>query len=171
MDCVVCVCDSAWCNIGVIPNAQISISPAAANAAPDAFVVIDTNIALDLLVFDNPDCLPLAAALAASELRWLATASMRDELERVLGYPLIAARLARGNLAPQGVLAAFDARVQLVAETPPRAPCVCKDPDDQVFIDLAVARRARLLSKDQAVLTMRKRLAAQGVVVQAVLAF
>jgi hypothetical protein len=33
-----------------------------------------------------------------------------------------------------------------------------------------VARRARLLSKDQAVLTMRKRLAAQGVVVQALLA-
>jgi len=71
-------------------------------------VVIDTNIALDLLVFDNPDCLPLAAALAASELRWLATASMRDELERVLGYPLIAARLARGNLAPQGVLPLLD---------------------------------------------------------------
>ncbi|MDQ0572731.1 putative PIN family toxin of toxin-antitoxin system [Variovorax paradoxus] len=152
-----------------IPNAQISFQEAA-SAASGAFVVIDTNVALDLLVFDNPDCLPLAAALAASELRWLATASMRDELARVLGYPLIAARLARRNLAPQSVLAAFDDRVHLVAETPPRAPCVCKDPDDQVFIDLAVARRARLLSKDQAVLTMRKRLAAQGVVVQAVLA-
>jgi predicted nucleic acid-binding protein len=146
-------CDGAWCNIGVIPNAQISISPEEAKAAPGAFVVIDTNIALDLLVFDNPDCLPLAAALAASQLRWLATAAM-----------------ARRNLAAEAVLAAFDQRVHLVAEAPPRAPCVCKDPDDQVFIDLAVARRARLLSKDQAVLTMRKRLAAQGVVVQALLA-
>ncbi|MGJ3702936.1 putative toxin-antitoxin system toxin component, PIN family [Variovorax sp. AFSI2.2] len=146
------------------------MSPEEANAAPGAFVVIDTNIALDLLVFDNPDCLPLAAALAASELRWLATAAMRSELARVLGYPLIAARLARRNLAAEAVLASFDERVQLVAEAPPRASCVCKDPDDQVFIDLAVARRARLLSKDQAVLTMRKRLAAQGVVVQAVLA-
>ncbi len=135
------------------------------------FVVIDTNIALDLLVFDNPDCLPLAAALAAGELRWLATARMREELARVLGYPLIAARLARRDLAAQAVLAAFDARVLMVEPAPPRAPCVCKDPDDQVFIDLAVARRARLLSKDQAVLTMRKRLAAQGVVVQPVLAF
>jgi predicted nucleic acid-binding protein len=46
-----------------------------------------------------------------------------------------------------------------VPGTPPRAPCVCKDPDDQVFIDLAVAHGALLLSKDQAVLTMRKRLA------------
>lgn len=133
-------------------------------------VVIDTNIALDLFVFDNPDCAPLASALAAGELRWLATASMRNELARVLGYPLIVKRLAQRQMEAASVLAAFDARVHLLADTPPRAPCVCKDPDDQVFIDLAVAQRARLISKDQAVLTMRKRLAAQGVVVQAVLA-
>jgi putative PIN family toxin of toxin-antitoxin system len=137
---------------------------------PAAPVVIDTNIALDLLVFDNPDCAGLASALAAGELRWLATAPMRTELARVLGYPLIARRLAQRQMAADSVLAAFDARAHLLADTPPRAPCVCKDPDDQVFIDLAVAQRARLISKDRAVLTMRKRLAAQGVVVQAVLA-
>ena len=39
----------------------------------------------------------------------------------------------------------------------------CKDPDDQIFIDLAVAHRARLLSKDGAVQALRKRLAALGV--------
>lgn len=132
-------------------------------------VVIDTNIALDLLVFDNPDCVPLRTALAAGALRWLATAPMRGELARVLGYPLIVKRLAQRQMAAASVLEAFDARVHLVADTPPRAPCVCKDPDDQVFIDLAVAQRARLFSKDQAVLTMRKRLAAQGVVVATVL--
>ncbi|MGJ7606124.1 putative toxin-antitoxin system toxin component, PIN family [Variovorax sp. LT1R20] len=133
-------------------------------------VVIDTNIALDLLVFDNPDCLPLAAALASGELRWIATAPMRTELARVLGYPLIARRLAQREMEAASVLEAFDARVSLLTDKPPRAPCVCKDPDDQVFIDLAVAQRARLFSKDQAVLTMRKRLAAQGVVVATVLA-
>jgi len=133
-------------------------------------VVIDTNIALDLLVFDNPDCLPLAAALAAGALRWIATAPMRTELARVLGYPLIARRLGQRQMEAAGVLAAFDARVHLLADTPPRAPCVCKDPDDQVFIDLAVAQRALLISKDQAVLTMRKRLAVQGVTVLPVLA-
>jgi putative PIN family toxin of toxin-antitoxin system len=133
-------------------------------------VVIDTNIALDLLVFDNPDCVPLAAALAADELRWIVTAPMRTELARVLGYPLIAKRLAHRQMEATSVLEAFDARVHLLADTPPRAPCVCKDPDDQVFIDLAVAQRALLISKDQAVLTMRKRLAAQGVAVMTVLA-
>ncbi|OYZ43709.1 MAG: twitching motility protein PilT [Acidovorax sp. 16-64-162] len=39
---------------------------------------------------------------------------------------------------------------------------VCKDADDQHFIDLAVAHRAILLSKDKAVLCMQKRLLALG---------
>lgn len=40
----------------------------------------------------------------------------------------------------------------------------CADPDDQGFIDLAVAHRAPLLSKDRAVLTMKRRLERLGVV-------
>lgn len=132
-------------------------------------IVIDTNIALDLLVFDDPACVPLAAALDAGELRWLATAAMRDELARVLGYPFIAARLAQSGRDAESVLDAFDRRVQPMSDAPARARCVCTDPDDQIFIDLAVAHRARLLSKDRAVLTMRKRLAVWGVQTAAVL--
>ena len=37
------------------------------------------------------------------------------------------------------------------------------DADDQKFIDLAVAHQALLLSKDQHLLVMRKRLIAQGI--------
>ncbi|VTU32481.1 putative toxin-antitoxin system toxin component, PIN family [Variovorax sp. SRS16] len=128
-------------------------------------IVLDTNIALDLLVFDDPGCAALAAALEAGTLRWLVTAAMRDEFARVLGYPIIVARLAQKARDAREVLAAFDARTERVDGVPPRAPCVCSDPDDQVFIDLAVAHRARLLSKDRAVLALRKRLAAWGVVV------
>ena len=128
-------------------------------------VVIDTNIVLDLLVFDDPDRAPLAAALAAGELNWLATVAMRNELARVLGYPLIVERLAAKGRGADDVLAAFDAQAQVVDNVPVRASCVCSDPDDQIFIDLAVAHRARLLSKDRAVLSMRKRLAALGVAV------
>jgi putative PIN family toxin of toxin-antitoxin system len=128
-------------------------------------VVIDTNIALDLLVFDDPAQAPLVEALAAGALEWIATAAMRDELARVLGYPLIARRLQASGRQAAAVLAAFDARTRRIEGAPPRAPCVCSDPDDQVFIDLAVAHGARLLSKDRAVLSMRKRLAARGVAV------
>ncbi len=128
-------------------------------------IVIDTNIALDLLVFDDPCWLPLRAALGSGELRWIATGPMRGELARVLGYPLIAKRLQKNAREPAAVLAAFDAQVLAVEAQPARAPFVCKDPDDQIFIDLAVAHRARLLSKDRAVLSMRKRLAMLGVAV------
>lgn len=134
--------------------------------SPDTHaIVIDTNIVLDLLVFDDPRWAALRSALDAGALRWLATAPMRVELARVLGYPLIVRRLAKDARAPEAVLAAFDAQVQIVEDTPPRACFVCKDPDDQIFIDLAVLHRARLLSKDQAVLSMRKRLATLGVAV------
>jgi predicted nucleic acid-binding protein len=128
-------------------------------------LVIDTNIALDLLVFDDPDRAALAASLAAGEAQWIATAAMRDELERVLGYPLIASRLQAGGRAAAQVLADFDRRTRRIDAAPPRAPYVCSDPDDQIFIDLAVAEGARLLSKDRAVLSMKKRLATLGVVV------
>jgi predicted nucleic acid-binding protein len=43
---------------------------------------------------------------------------------------------------------------------PPTAGVSCSDPDDQKFIDLAVQHKCLLLSKDGAVLTMEKRLAA-----------
>ena len=128
-------------------------------------VVLDTNIVLDLLVFDDPERAPLAAALAAGELDWLATRAMRNELARVLDYPLIVERLAAKGRGADEVLAAFDARAKLLDRVPGRASCICRDPDDQIFIDLAVAHRARLLSKDRAVLSMRKRLAALGVTV------
>ena len=126
--------------------------------------VLDTNIALDLLVFDDAACMPLAEALARGELQWIATAAMRAELVRVLDYPLIAARLARTERTPAQVLAGFDEKSRQLADPRP-APCNCEDPDDQVFIDLAVAHRARLFSKDRAVLVMRRQLEGLGVAV------
>ncbi len=128
-------------------------------------IVLDTNIVLDLLVFDDPATPALKAALATHELQWIATPAMREELARVLAYPHIAARLAYGQLSAEEVLAAFDRQVQLV-EVAGKTTLTCKDSDDQKFIDLAVAHRACLLSKDHAVLSMRRRLQPLGVRVQ-----
>jgi len=86
---------------------------------------------------------------------------MRGELARVLHYPQIAPRVAFYGLTPEAVLARFDAAVQTVAPAP-RASAICKDADDQPFIDLAAAHGAILLSKDKAVLRLRKRLLACG---------
>jgi putative PIN family toxin of toxin-antitoxin system len=124
-------------------------------------IVLDTNIVLDLLVFKDPLTQPLQAALRTGALRWIATPAMRDELERVLAYPQIAKRLAFYALLPEAVLAARDALVHTVAVAD-KAPVTCKDPDDQRFIDLAVAHQCTVLSKDHAVLCMAKRLLALG---------
>lgn len=128
-------------------------------------IVLDTNIVLDLLVFDDPATPVLQAALDARQLQWIATPSMREELARVLTYPHIVSRLVYCRLSADDVLAAFDRQVRLV-DVAPKTPVTCTDPDDQKFIDLAVAHRAVLLSKDHAVLRLRKRLAPLCVQVQ-----
>ena len=81
-------------------------------AAPQK-LVIDTNIALDILVFNEPKVAQLKTDLAAGLVQWLATAVMRDELERVLAYAQIAPRVAFYGLNTAAVLAAFDAQAQL----------------------------------------------------------
>jgi putative PIN family toxin of toxin-antitoxin system len=125
-------------------------------------LVLDTNVVLDAFVFDDAAARPLRQGLGEQAFDWIATAAMRDELQRVLGYPQIARRLAFYALEPAAVLAAFDRHARVVAAAP-KAPTTCKDADDQKFIDLAVTHGAWLLSKDQAVLSMRRRLALLGV--------
>ncbi len=125
-------------------------------------IVLDTNIVLDLFIFSDPATRELRAALDAKSLRWIATQVMRDELERVLAYTHIVPRMQFYQVTAADVLAQFDARVSLLGVAP-KARYVCKDADDQKFIDLAVAHQALLLSKDKAVLTLAKRLRTLGV--------
>jgi len=131
-------------------------------AAAARALVLDTNIVLDLFIFADAAVATVQPLLASGALRWIAAPAMRVELERVLGYPQIAPRLDYYGLSAAQVLQAFDAQTHTVAPAP-RASAVCKDPDDQQFIDLAVQHGAILLSKDQAVLRLRKRLMALGV--------
>ena len=125
-------------------------------------IVIDTNIVLDAFVFDDASTGALKAALDGKQLVWLATRPMRDELERVLSYPLIVKRLLRAQRGAADVLAQFDSRAQIV-EVAPRASIRCRDADDQQFVDLAVAHKSGLLSKDRALLCLSKRLRVHGV--------
>jgi len=122
-------------------------------------LVLDTNVVLDLFVFDDPLARTLKARLLAAQVHWLATRAMRDELERVLAYANIAARLALMEGDAVRVLDCFDRHAQLVEDAEPAA-VQCADPDDQMFIDLAVQQQCILVSKDAAVLVLKNRLAA-----------
>lgn len=129
-----------------------------------ARVVLDTNIVLDMFVFDDTAASALLQSLRQGALQWIGTPAMRMELERVLAYPHIARRLQQRQLTALDVLQQFDALVT-VLPVAAKAAYTCKDRDDQPFIDLALAYQAALLSKDHAVLCMARRLGTRGVVV------
>ncbi|WP_233505948.1 putative toxin-antitoxin system toxin component, PIN family [Rhodoferax lacus] len=143
--------------------------PSATSALPVRAILLDTNIVLDLFVFNDPATPALLQALQGGSLRWIASQPMRDELERVLAYTHIVPRLAFYQLSAADVLQRFDAMVQIV-DVAPKVQLTCKDPDDQKFIDLAVAHQAVLLSKDHAVLALAKRMRPFGVQAQKELA-
>lgn len=119
--------------------------------------VLDTNVVLDLLVFDDPLAQPIRHLLEQGQLCWIADEAQRIELGRVLTYSKVAPRVAFYEKTVEGVLAAFDAAVQYVPAAP-KVRFTCTDPDDQHFLDLAAQHRALLISKDKAVLKQRKRL-------------
>jgi putative PIN family toxin of toxin-antitoxin system len=127
-------------------------------------VVLDTNIVLDLWLYKDAATPALLEALETKAVQWLATQVMRDELERVLAYTHIVKRLAFSQLTAQDMLAQFDAHAHLMPIST-KALYVCKDGDDQKFIDLAAQHKTQLISKDKAVLTMRNRMARLGVAV------
>jgi putative PIN family toxin of toxin-antitoxin system len=124
-------------------------------------VVLDTNVVLDWLVFRNPVCQPLQAALERGAVRWLASAAMRDELAHVLQRGL-GPRWPVDDTAWQ---AAWDRHA--ATATPPVAPAHwprCTDPDDQKFIELAIGLSARwLITRDRALLKLARRSRAYGV--------
>lgn len=127
----------------------------AGNAPPR--VVLDTNVCLDLFVFGDPRCAPLAAALQAGVVDAVTGAACEAEWRAVLDYP----QLALTPAVRASALAAFDACVRRVPDAGlagalglPR----CADPDDQKFLALAAAAGARwLLSRDRALLTLHRR--------------
>jgi predicted nucleic acid-binding protein len=131
---------------------------AAASVSRDELppLVLDTNVVLDLLVFRDPACQSLAGALAVNPGRWRATAPMRAEFDDVMAR----AGFSRWQQQCAAIAARWDAlaaRAEPATDAPPAMRC--RDPDDQMFIDLALQLSPSvLLSRDRALL----RLAAAG---------
>ncbi len=119
-------------------------------------LVLDTNIWLDLLVFDDPGIKPLQAAVAAGDAEIVINADCETELLRVLGYPLQKWTL---DAKRQAVCIATCRTVARKIETHCSITLpACADPDDQMFLELAAGAGAHyLLSKDQALLALANR--------------
>ena len=124
-------------------------------------LVLDTNVVLDWLVFRDASSQLLQSRVGSGSVRWLASDAMRAELTHVL------ARGAVDDWSPdrEAVWSAWQCHAVLLPDPPPSAAAQlrCTDPDDQKFIDFALVHRARwLLSRDRAVLKLRKRAAVRG---------
>ncbi|WP_338859998.1 PIN domain-containing protein [Mycetohabitans rhizoxinica] len=158
-----------------------SSAPASAFVRPR--VVLDTNVWIDILVFDDPATRSIATALQNGGLDAVQDERCLNELQRVLDYPQFVryaidksaalARLARlcTRVAPArhaeggaampvpetGTNAGASAHA---ARATPRALPLCRDRDDQKFLELAHATAAQwLVTKDKALLKMARRMA------------
>lgn len=122
-------------------------------------IVIDTNVLLALWIFADATVTPLRAALAAGKLQPVRSLATDAELREVLARPGL---FAVPPPKQAGLLQEWEAQALLVAEVEPVA-FRCRDPLDQKFIDLAVTAGARwLVSRDKAVLKLRRKAARLG---------
>lgn len=123
---------------------------------PALRLVLDTNVWLDWLVFDDPGIARIAAAVAAGEAEVVVDAACETELERVLGYPFKGRSLSTERQAECLACCRSLARCAESAgsEAVQRLP-KCSDPDDQKFLELALACGAAfLVTKDRALLDL-----------------
>ncbi len=119
--------------------------------------VLDTNVWLDWLVFDDPGLAPLRAAFAEKRLEIVIDAECEAELQRVLGYrfygKVFSTEIQETCLAECRRIAQ---RISLNEKQGvlPR----CTDPDDQKFLELAAAAGADVLvTKDLELLRLSAR--------------
>lgn len=120
--------------------------------------ILDTNVWLAWLVYDDPVTRRLGQAVEAGEVALPVLPRIRDEFERVLAYP----RLRLEAPIRLDALRRFDRHARMGEPVPP-SDLNCRDPDDQVFLDLALHRGTGwLLSRDRQLLALRRRALARG---------
>lgn len=126
----------------------------------DRLVVLDTNVVLDLFHFDDPLTRPLRDALEVGALRGAVTEATFAEWQCVLAYPVFKLPPLRQSalLAQYRALCAFQEQPSVAGV--PR----CRDPDDQKFLDLAAELAVPLVSKDRAVLKLKRRRGAAPII-------
>ena len=124
-------------------------------------LVLDTNVWLDWLVFDDPAVAPIKAAVAANRAEVYIDTACAAELERALGYDL-GRKFTLHSTAQAACLAECRRVARQIESVPSEAERAklprCRDRDDQKFLEAALAARAHfLVTKDRALLDLARR--------------
>lgn len=120
-------------------------------------IVLDTNVCLDLFVFRDPRWQSLLQAMQQGSVQAVTRADCRMEWTLVLAYT----KLKLDAAAQEQIKAEFDTLVTLLDPPLPENAIklpVCRDSDDQKFLELAYAANAAILiSKDKALLKLARK--------------
>jgi len=127
--------------------------------------VFDTNILLDLFVFNDFRALHLKQALLEQKIDALASPKTLEEFADVISRPLFALE----TIAQEKILLQWTSLARVLDDQSlSSAPWRCQDPDDQVFLDLAfTARPCTLISKDHEVLKFAAHAAKENILISA----
>jgi len=126
-------------------------------------LVLDTNILLDIFVFNDERALHLKKALFDKTMHFIASQKTIKEFADVISRPLF-------KLDEQTQVVIL-AQWQSIAEQQDDsnlapAPWTCQDPHDQIFLDLAYQLRPSILiSKDKVVLQTASRAASEDILI------
>ena len=123
-------------------------------------LVLDTNIWLDWLVFEDTGVAHIRQLQGAGRVELCIDATCEAELIGVLARPFGKRQL--DGPAQQAALATcrrHSTRIDIQAPQAERARLPhCRDPDDQKFLDAALAAQANyLITKDRALLELSRR--------------
>ncbi len=125
-------------------------------------LILDTNIVLDLLVFQDPRADWIRDGIARGQFELIYSSEMLVELTDVIARP----QFAQSGYDQSTVLSSWT-QMAIHKPTPPRCSYRCDDPDDQPFIDLAYHYRpSQLMTKDRKILQMQRVLSTHDVWVQ-----
>ena len=125
-------------------------------------LVLDTNVWIDWLVFDDPSIVPLKAARQTGRIHIVVNEACLAELKAVLAYP----EFKLDDAQKKNHLGEIDRCSLNLVDHPSKRAIVlprCSDPDDQKFLTLALEAAADwLLTRDKALLKLNRRLKAAG---------
>jgi putative PIN family toxin of toxin-antitoxin system len=126
-------------------------------------VVLDTNILLDIFVFNDERAVNLKQAILEQSIQVVASQKTLEEFADVLSRP----RFKLDKEFQAAILTQWQSISRQVDDSNlAPAPWKCRDKDDQIFLDLAYQLRPTILiSKDNAVLQIASRAAPEGILI------